>query len=198
MNLDETFSFLKNVDGPIANKKVVDVFKIGTLDFKHNAPPDLRVSEEFLLAVVDRFVFHENLNHIRIHNILFGELFRIIGGNKDTPAEVAVGFMYLCLKSESLKFNGLFKALVGSIHCNTTLQFIVDTEREVPFAYLEVVKQIINYVPFFDMLMKKFDGELQIDLKTTSNEDLKAWLDKTDQDVHDYIKGVNATKDAFK
>ena len=89
----------------------------------------------------------------------------------------------------------MFVAITHGVHLNTTLRFLYENERSVAGQYLTASMDLIKDEPVYNMVVSRYD--IQIDVNLSPGEFVD-WMATTKADIGDYIKGVNATNDAFK
>jgi hypothetical protein len=191
--MERTFNILK--DGFIAsnNNKFWDIFNLDSFNFTAGMQATLTVEQIYVL--VDKFEYVENVPQIEIINDITNYIFKSFGGNSNTPVNEVLAFGYLLFASPNLRMDDMFKSVLQGIHFHTTLRFLFDNDRIVPAQYVNGVRHLIDDKAVFNIVFQRYPVEIVSNL---DSDEYQVWLDATLGDIGEYIKGVNATRNAFK
>jgi len=174
-------------------EKFWDIFEVDSFGFTSGIQIKLTVAQVNVL--LDKYAFHPVLPDTELMSELIHTLFTNMGGNKDTPVQEVLAISYLFFMTPNLRVKDMFDSVVKAIHCHTTLLYLGENEKPLPTQYVASMKNVIQDDPLHHMVMARHP-DLDI-ISTLSEMEFLAWIEEVDENMHDYIKGVNATKNLF-
>jgi hypothetical protein len=174
--------------------KFWDIFEVDSFGFSSGV--QIKLSVDQVNVLLDRYAFYPVLPDAELMSELIHMLFTSIGGTKDTPVQEVLAISYLFFMTPNLRVKDMFNSVVKAIHCFTTLSYLVENEKDLPSQYLMSMKNVIQDDPLYHMVVARYP-DLKV-ITTLSEEEFLAWITEVDENMHDYIKGINATKNLFK
>ena len=170
-----------------------DLFELDSFNFRSGTESALL--EDQVISLIDEFEFVDSICEAGLLSEVIHYLYINFGGTDSTPAKEVLAFSYLLHSSPNLRLPDLLSSITYAIYFNTTLKFLYENNRAVAMKYMNTSLNSLNDDEIYGTIIRRYQLEVLSDMK---DAEYIEWLDTTSQDVAEYIKGVNATKNIQK
>lgn len=156
-----------------------DIFKLDS--FNRN----LELTEESINLILSEFNGELAPREVEIHALLSQELFKNMGGTKDTPIEEVAAFFYVLYNTPNFSFKEYEKIISHSIFIDNSFRYFQEQNIVVPFQYIVTLKTTLKDARIFEMISKRHIFTIDT---SSSIEEADKFFDTISNYIVDYYK----------